>query len=220
MMKLLDVTSSLGFSVVNVLMTVYRQWILINSYYDVAWYEVPWSMHGHILLMQVAMLCLLFQILGRNAMSNRVHRRFGYAICNVFICNIPFGLRLAYLMLLRRHWWHSFVQITAMTVINLQLVRLVSSAKQGNFSNSCLLYSHQDHVKRLVSLVNGASGSRLMGLAYEFLLGFDNEISYTLGLTTMFILFLLPQALDMILELFTSYQTQAIRLNNYKTKHV
>jgi hypothetical protein len=192
-MSLLDYTSSLWLSVINIIITFYWQFRLLGySNYEsyVTWYDVPWSMHFHILLMQVAMTLLLIQIIGQLCLPARIHRRLGYIIYILFVVNIPLSLRLAYLLLLRRHWWHSFVQLTAMLVIHVQMRRVLQAAVSHRYKY------HVDQVWRLVSLVNGAAGSRLMGLGYKYILGFDDEMSYTLGLTTMFCLFLMPQVIE------------------------
>ncbi len=184
-MNLLTFTSSLWLSAANFVMTLYRQFKLFCSpRCDDA------TMHIHIILMQLAMIIIFIQILGRKHLTKATHGALGVVMLFVVAMNIPPTLHLAYLMLLRRHWWHCFVQMTSLVVSLIQLAFVVGSGHKIKDWGQAF---HENHVWRLVSLFNGAAGSRLFGTAFEFLLGFDADTSYTLGLTTMFALFLLPQ---------------------------
>jgi hypothetical protein len=181
-MKLLHVTGSLWLSFCNVAMNAYR------------WNHMPvepgpdrWSMIGHVSLMQIAMTIIFVQFAGRHFNTSiRWHMAVGVAMCCVFVVNIPFALHLVYLMFLRRHWWHGFVQMTSLFIVLWQLYVVVKASRLGKDR-------HREEVVRLVSIANGASGSRLLGNVYALGLGVDPACSYTLGLSTMFLLFLLPQ---------------------------
>jgi hypothetical protein len=187
---LLDLTSGAWLCVLNVAITCYRQWTLLVR--DSVATQVAWSMHAHILLMQLIMAMLAVLVYGQSKMPLVWHRRIGKLVAYVFLANAPFALHLAWLMLQRRHWWHSLVQVTSLVVSYAQLRRVYRAARNKDIKR------HRFEVRGLAAVINGAAGSRLLGNVYQFALGFDEELSYTLGLTTMFCTFLVPRILAML----------------------
>lgn len=178
-------TSSLSLCILNVLMTFHRQWILICR--DFSSLKTLPSMHIYIVLMQLIMILLAVLIYGRSYTSVAWHQFIGKSVTYAFIMHAPFAMHLAWLVSQRRHWWHSFVQVASLVVSFLQLQRVYLAARNKD------IIAHQHEVKGLIAVVNSAAGSRLLGNVYQYMLGMNVEMSYTFGLSTMFVTFLLPR---------------------------
>jgi len=140
--------------------------------------------------MQILTILTMLQFAYRKA---KWHRLRGYAACAVFVLNIPFALHLAYMMLQSRHWWHSFVQVTSLLVSGTQMVRVINVAQLSSMKTI-----HEAEARKLASVINGASGARLLGNMYTYGFGVNEESSYTLGLSTMFLMFLVPRIFDLL----------------------